>query len=150
MVDIEGIGMGLTLILLTTSLFISAVAIAEPGESFGMNEALNEITIGDVNVTGVVTTFNENFEVFSNSSGLSQIPLGADVVIGIVVSIMNFFLLATFGWTAVIDLLFAWGTGPFIDAIGLMLKGFFGIIMLITIANFFGRIIRGLPFFGGN
>ncbi len=149
MVDIEGIGLGLTLILLTTSVFMTAIAVGEPDESFGINEGMNNLSVGDVNVSGVMLKFNEDFEVFSNSSGLNQIPLGATVIITLLASTMQFFLFATLGWTVIIDLLFAWTTEPAIVLLKDMLKVFFGIIIFITIANFMGRIVRGLPFFGG-
>lgn len=149
MVNIETIGMGLTLILLTASVFMAAIAIAEPDNNFGINEGMNNLTVGDVDISDVVVKFNEDFNTFSNSSGLNQIPLGATVIITILASAMNFFLLATLGWTVIIDLLFAWTTDPTILALGLVLKVFFGIVILITIANFVGRVVRGLPFFGG-
>ncbi len=149
MVDIEGIGLGLTLILLTASVFMTAVAVAEPDQSFGINEGMNNLSLGDVNVSGVMLQFNEDFETFSNSDGLNQIPLGATVIITILSSSMQFFLFATLGWTVIIDLMFGFTADPVILGFGLVLKVFFGIIVFITIANFMGRVVRGLPFFGG-
>ena len=149
MVDIEGIGLGLTLILLTASVFMTAVAVAEPDQSFGINEGMNNLSLGDVNVSGVMLQFNEDFETFSNSDGLNQIPLGATVIITILSSSMQFFLFATLGWTVIIDLLFGFTADPVILGFALVLKVFFGIIIFITIANFMGRVVRGLPFFGG-
>ena len=149
MVNIETVGMGLTLILLTASVFISAIAIAEPDNSFGMNESMNNLTVGDVDVIDLVDKFNSDFNTFSNSDGLNQIPLGATVIVTVLSSAMNFFLLGVLGWTVLIDLLFAWTTDPTIILLGTMLKIFFGIVIFITIANFVGRVIRGLPFFGG-
>ena len=46
MVDLQSVGMGLTLILLATSAFIGAVAIQEDN-SFGFNEAIDKLTIGE-------------------------------------------------------------------------------------------------------
>ena len=149
MVDIEGIGLGLTLILLTTSVFMSVIAVAEPDKSFRINEGMNNLSVGDVNVSGVMLQFNEDFETFSNSSGLNQIPLGATVIITLLSSTMQFFLFATLGWTVLIDLMFGFTNDPVILGFGLVLKIFFGIVIFITIANFMGRVVRGLPFFGG-
>ena len=149
MVDIEGIGLGLTLILLTASVFMTTVAVAEPDKSFGINEGMNNLSLGDVNVSGVMLKFNEDFETFSNSDGLNQIPLGATVIVTILSSTMQFFLFGTLGWTVIIDLMFAWTDDAVILGFGLVLKIFFGIIIFITIANFMGRVVRGLPFFGG-
>ena len=141
--------MGLTLILLTTSVFMTAIAVAEPDQSFGINEGMNNLSLGDINVSGVMLQFNEDFETFSNSDGLNQIPLGATVIITILSSSMQFFLFATLGWTVIIDLMFGFTADPVILGFALVLKVFFGIIIFITIANFMGRVVRGLPFFGG-
>ncbi len=151
MVDIESIGLGLTLILLTASVFMAGLALAEPSpeDHFGINEGMNNLTLGDFNTSDIITNFNEDFNTFSNSSGLNQIPLGATVIITVLSSSMNFFLLATLGWTVIIDLMFAWTSDPAVLAFALSLKILFGIVILITIANFMGRIVRGLPFFGG-
>ena len=149
MVNIETIGLGLTLILLTASVFMATIALAETDNSFGINEGMNNLTLSDVNTSDLITKFNSDFEVFSNSDGLNQIPLGATAIISGLAAAMNFLLLATTGWTVIIDLMFGFTVDPVILGFGLVLKVFFGIIMIITIVNFLGRVVRGLPFFGG-
>ncbi len=152
MVDLQSIGMGLTLILLATSGFIGAIAMQEGGEEeniFGMNEAISQLTIGDEDINAVIVRFNSDFDIFSNSDGLNQIPLGATVIINGAKDTINFLSLAFFGWSIVIDLMFGFTIDPNILAFSLVLKTIFGIIMIITIAGFLGGIIRSLPFFGG-
>ncbi len=148
MADLQTIGMGLTLIMLISSAFIAAIAQQEDN-SFGMNEAVDQLTIGDEDIEAIILAFNSDFNTFSNSDGLNQIPLGATVIINTAKDTINFFSLAFLGWTVVIDLLFGFTSDPSILAFGLVLKTLFGIIMIITIGKFLGSIIRSLPFFGG-
>ena len=148
MVDLQSIGMGLTLILLATSAFIGAVAQQEDN-AFGFNEAIDKLTLGDEDIQAVIVRFNSDFNTFSNSDGLNQIPLGATVIINGAKDTINFFSLAFFGWTIVIDLMFGFTTDSGILAFSLVLKTIFGIVMIVTIAGFLGGIIRSLPFFGG-
>lgn len=148
MVDLQSIGMGLTLILLVASAFIGAIALQEDN-AFGMNEAINNLTIGDEDIQNIIIQFNSDFNAFSNSQGLTQIPLGATVIISGAKATINFFSLAFFGWTVVIDLLFGFTAEPAILAFSFVLKTLFGIIMIVTIAGFLGGVIKSLPFFGG-
>ncbi len=151
MVDLQTIGMGLTLILLATSAFIGVISDqgTEEENLFGFNEAVDQLTIGEEDIQEVIVRFNSDFNVFSNSDGLNQIPLGATVIINGAKDTINFFSLAFFGWTIVIDLMFGFTADSNIVAFSLVLKTIFGIIMIVTIAGFLGGIIRSLPFFGG-
>ncbi len=149
MVELQKIGTGLTLILLVTSLFISAIAIQEGDNSFGMEEAVNNLTIEDEDIELIVSSFNSDFNIFSNSEGLNQIPLGATSIISGSKDIINFFSLGVFGWTIVIDLMFGWNSDPNIELFVIMLKTFFNMIMIFTIVGYLGGMIRSLPFFGG-
>ena len=149
MVELQKIGTGLTLILLVTSLFISAIAIQEEDNSFGMEEAVNNLTLQDEEIDVIIGAFNSDFNTFSNSDGLNQIPLGATSIISGSRDIINFFSLGVFGWTIVIDLMFDFTSDTGILAFSLVLKTIFGIIMIVTIAGFLGGMIRSLPFFGG-
>ncbi len=149
MVNLQTIGTGLTLILLVTSLFISAIAVQEGGNSFGMEDAVEDLTIQDEEIDFLISAFNEDFNTFSNADGLNQIPLGADTIISGSKDIINFFSLGVFGWTIVIDLMFAWNSDPNIDLFVLMIKTFFNMIMIFTIVGYLGGMIRTLPFFGG-
>ncbi len=149
MVELQKIGTGLTLILLVTSLFISAIAAQESDNSFGMNEAINKLTLQDDEIEIIFTSFNSDFNTFSNSDGLNQIPLGATSIISGSKDIINFFSLGVFGWTIVIDLMFGFTSDPNIILFTIMLKTFFNIIMIFTIVGYLGGMIRSLPFFGG-
>ena len=149
MVELQKIGTGLTLILLVTSLFISAIAAQEPDNSFGMNEAVKNLTLQDEEIDIIISAFNSDFNTFSNSDGLNQIPLGATSIISGSKDIINFFSLGVFGWTIVIDLMFAWNSDPNITLFVIMLKTFFNMIMIFTIVGYLGGVIRSLPFFGG-
>ncbi|KKL86339.1 hypothetical protein LCGC14_1945690 [marine sediment metagenome] len=148
MVDLQTIGMGLTLILLVTSAFIGVIAVQEDN-SFGLNEAVDQLTIDNEDIEDIIISFNSDFNTFSNSDGLNQIPLGATVIINTAKDTINFLSLAFFGWTIVITLLFGFSSDPNIIAFGGVLTILFGIIMIITIGKFLGGIIRSLPFFGG-
>lgn len=148
MVELQKIGMGLTLILLVTSAFIGVIAVQEDN-SFGLNEAVDQLTIDNEDIEDIIISFNSDFNTFSNSDGLNQIPLGATVIINTAKDTINFLSLAFFGWTIVITLLFGFSSDPNIIAFGGVLTILFGIIMIITIGKFLGGIIRSLPFFGG-
>ncbi len=149
MVELQKIGTGLTLILLVTSLFISAIAIQEGDNSFGMEEAVNNLTLQDEEIDVIIGAFNSDFNNFSNSDGLNQIPLGATSIISGSRDIINFFSLGVFGWTIVIDLMFGFTSDPNIILFTIVLKTFFNMIMIFTIVGYLGGMIRSLPFFGG-
>jgi len=149
MADLQTIGMGLTLIMLVSSTFIGAIAMQEEDNSFGLNAAVDQLTIDNEDIEDIIVSFNSDFNTFSNSEGISQIPLGATVIINIAKDTINFFSLAFFGWFIAIDLIFGWTSDPGILAFSLVLKTFFGIVLIITIGKFLGSIIRSLPFFGG-
>ena len=147
--NLQTIGTGLTLILLVTSLFISAIAVQEGDNSFGMEEAVNNLTLQDEEIDVIIGSFNSDFNNFSNSDGLNQIPLGATSIISGSKDIINFFSLGVFGWTIVIDLMFGFTADPNIILFTLVLKTFFNMIMIFTIVGYLGGMIRSLPFFGG-
>ncbi len=147
MANLQTIGTGLTLILLITSLFISAVATQVDGNSFGMEQAVNDLTIQDSEIDEIIGGFNSDFNNFSNSDGLSQIPLGATSIISGSRDIINFFSLGVFGWSIVIDLMFGFSSDLLVFK--LMIKTFFNMIMIFTIVGYLGGMIRSLPFFGG-
>ena len=155
MVEFEKVGKMITIFLMITGAFMTAIPLFIPpmpdgDNDFGLTQDLNQMTVSQNDTNTLVTQFNSDMEQLVSSSDLvSQIWFGGSVIVTGARLMFGLFIQSITGWTKMVDLMFGFAPIPHINLIKLPIILFLTIIMVLTILKFIGGVIKSLPFFGG-
>jgi len=151
MVELENVGVMITIFLIVTGLMLTAISKQEPDEDFGIVSDFNIMTVDDSDVSELLDKFNSDVEQVAKSTLSSQIYYGGSAIVTGSRIIFQILITALTGWTAILNGLFAPIT-PDTNPVRLLLgpiKVILAIIMVFTIMKFLGNVVKSLPFFGG-
>lgn len=148
MVEIEKVGVMITIFLMMAGLMMTQIAQQEPGETFGMVSDFSTIDVNGDNMGDLLEQFNSDVNQVAKSTPISQISYGASAILTGSRIIFSLFITALTGWTAIINGLFAPIPAP-VNLLAIPIKAILAVIMVFTIMKFLGDVVKSLPFFGG-
>jgi len=148
MVELEKVGVMITLFLMLAGLMMTQIAQQESGEDFGMASDFSTFDVNGDDMGDLLDKFNSDVNQVAKSTPISQISYGASAILTGSRIIFGLFITALTGWTAIINGLFAPIPAP-VNLLAIPIKAILGLIMVFTIIKFLGDIVKSLPFFGG-
>lgn len=149
MVELDKVGLMITLVMLISGNFMAVIAVQDPTESFGMNPDLDATTMGKSDIELLVTQFNSDTNQIASPDLFNQIRFGGAAIVTGAILIFTVLISAFTNWLVVIDLIFAFTTDTTVLLLVLPIKALISFIMAFTIMTFLGTVVRSLPFFGG-